>query len=400
MKERTMTEAAQTEHKPRTMRPAPIDVALTPEALAEARALIGVPLRRRGHSTLASRDLLLRYAKSIGCRNPLYSSLTHGLINTYWANVIAHPSILFCFDDTFIAPKLAGLHALYAGVTFEWYFPIRAGDTLKAEAKLLAVEEKHGKFCGAMALQTSEVVYTDQHNRVVARATPRILRTPRQPAREHGKYANLKRYEFKPEEIDALMRAYVNEEVCGEKPRYFEDVNVGDTLPPVVKGPLTSEDINLFMGNVGGTRYFRDFLSYWRRHPHGAFRDAETGMPDSWEASLQRDKVAQMFGFPTAHDTGLQRVAWLDCLITNWIGDLSFLRRLDVRLTHPVLHGDANWCRGTVTNKRWESGRPLVDLEVQCVNQAGVVTAAGTATVEVVSHDVRVDPPCLVQPEE
>lgn len=157
------------------MRPADIDVELTPAALAEARALIGVPLRRRGHCTLAGRDLLLRYAKSIGCRNPMYTSLTHGLINTYWANLLAHPSILFCFDDTVVAPKLPGLHALYAGVTIEWFYPIRAGDTLRAEAKLLAVEEKTGAFCGAMALQTSEVAYTNQYGkevfeRLVARA--------------------------------------------------------------------------------------------------------------------------------------------------------------------------------------------------------------------------------------
>jgi len=397
MNQATITQAPIAERSAKAERS---EATLTPENLAAARALIGVPLRRRGHHTLASRDLLVRYAKSIGCRNPLYTSLTHGLINTYWANLLAHPSALFCMDDTIVAPKLAGIHALYAGVTFEWNYPVRAGDTITAAAKLISVEEKHGSFCGPMALQTSEVVYTDQHGRVVATATPRILRTPRPAARERGKYAGLSRYEYKPDEVDAIMRAYAQEEVRGDKPRYWEEVNVGDVLPQVVKGPLTSEDMNLFMGNIGGTRYFRDFLSYWRRHPEGCFKDPETGMPDSWEASLLRDGVARMFEFPSAHDTGLQRVSWLDCLVTNWMGDLAFLRRLDVRMERPVIHGDTNWCRGTVIGKRWdESGRPLVDLEVSCVNQSGVCTALGTATVELVSHDVNVDPPCLVQPE-
>lgn len=391
-----MTDAVLTERPPKIE---PVEATLTSESIAAARALIGVPLRRRAHSTLASRDLILRYSKAIGCRNPLYTNMSHGVINTYWASLLAHPSTLFCFDDTIVAPRFAGLHAIYAGVTFEWYYPIRAGDTITAQARLTGIEEKDGRFCGPMALQTSEVTYIDQHGRVVARATPRILRTPRKAARERALYDGTNRYEYNSGEIDAIMRAYFDEEVRGEKPRYFEEVSPGDALPQVVKGPLTSEDMNLFMGNVGGTRYFRDFLSYWRRHPEGCFRDPETGMPDSWEASLLRDKVAHMFGFPAAHDTGLQRVAWLDCLITNWMGDLAFLRRLDVRLERPVIHGDTNWCRGKVIGKRWDAGRPLVDLELECVNQSGVRTASANATVEMVSHDVRVDPPCLVQPQ-
>ena len=63
------------------------------------------------------------------------------------------------------------------------------------------------------------------------------------------------------------------------------------------------------------------------------------------------------------------------------------------------LHGDPTWCRGTVTGKRWDAGRPLVDLELACINQAGVRTASASATVEMVSHDVSIDPPCLIQPQ-
>lgn len=372
---------------------------ITPEGIAAVRALIGVPLRRRVYQSLASREMLLRYAKAIGCRNPLHKDPSHGLLNTAWAAVIGHPTALYCFDNTFIAPKLAGIHAIYAGVTFEWAYPLRAGDTIKAEAKLTAVEEKEGVFCGPMVLQTGEVVYTNQYGRVVGRAVPRVLRTPRDAARGRGKYAAITRHQYKAEEIDAVMRAYRDEEVRGERPRYWEEVTVGDALPPIVKGPLTTEDMNFFIGEMCGTLCFREFLAHWRRHPADVFRDPETGMPDSWDSSLLRDATAREFGFPAAHDSGMQRVAWLDCLITNWMSDLAFLRRLDVRLMRPVIHGDTNWCRGEVTEKRWEQGRPLVDLSVRCVNQNGEITAAGTATVELLSHDVHVDPPCLIQPE-
>lgn len=373
---------------------------LTEEAIEEARALIGVPLRRRPHYRAATRDVLLRYAKALGSRNPLYTEPDYGAFHTYWGGLLAHPTALFLFDHTVVAPKLAGIHAIYAGVSIEWHRQIRAGDELEARAVVTGIERRHGEFCGDMALQSSEVRYTNQHGALVAVARPRILRTPRDAARVRGKYAHLTRHRYQAGEIDRIMEAYEAEAARGSRPRFIEDLQAGESLGEVVKGPLTTEDMNFFVGEVNETLFFRDFVAHMRRHPADVFWHEDKNMPDSWDASLLMDTVAQAFGFPCAHDTGLQRVAWLECLVTNWMGDVAMLRKLDVRLTAPFLHADTAWLSGEVLGTEIVQRRALATLSLRCTNQRGETVAYGTAQVELPSHDFSVLQPGLVVEEE
>jgi acyl dehydratase len=369
---------------------------LSPELIAEARSLIGIPLRRRPHYSVATREVLLRWSKALGSRNPLYADPVYGALNTPWATQVGHPTAIFAFDDTVVAPKLAGIHTIYAGVSIGWERQLRAGDTLRAEATLTAVEERMGRFCGPMILQTGEVQYTDGDGRPVAVARPRIMRTPRDAARRHGKYAGLTRHRYRPEEMRRILKAYEDEVVRGDVPRYVEDVQEGDELPPVVKGPLTTEDMNFFVGEVSETRAFREFLAHARRHPADVYWHEDKAMPDSWDASLLLDKVAHEFGFPCAHDTGLQRVAWMEMLVTNWMGDIAMLRSIDVRLDVPFLHADTAWLTGRVTETAISDRRAYAVLSLMCANQRGEAVATGTAVVELPSRSFDVLQPGLV----
>ena len=96
---------------------------------------------------------------------------------------------------------------------------------------------------------------------------------------------------------------------------------------------------------------------------------------------MLRDDVAQMFGFPFAHDAGIDRISWVSNLLTNWMGDQGFLKSLSVTLTLPNLYGDATWCHGRVTRKYRHGSEHLADLDVWCDNQRGQQTATGHATV-------------------
>lgn len=372
---------------------------LTDEAIDEARSLIGVPLRRRGHYRLASRDVLLRWSKGLGCRNPLYSDLAYGTMNTAWAAQLGHPSAIFGFDHSVVAPKLAGIHSIYAGVTIDWARQIRAGEEISSSAVLSDVEEKEGDFCGRMVLQTGEVTYRNGRGEIVAVARPRVLRTPRDAARERGKYAGISRYEYSTDEFEAIMSGYENEFVRGSRPLFSEDVRVGEELPVVVKGPLTTEDMNFFVGEINETLFFHAFLAHMRRHPADVYWHTDMNMPDTWDSSFLLDKVAHEFGFPAAHDTGLQRVAWFECLVTNWMGDLAVLRRLDVRLTRPFLHADTAWLTGTISGSNWKGGTPRTEIALACRNQRGEVVATGSAEVELPSRSFSVPQPALVLAE-
>lgn len=89
---------------------------------------------------------------------------------------------------------------------------------------------------------------------------------------------------------------------------------------------------------------------------------------------------------PGGYDVGPQRISWLGQLMTNWMGDAGFLRRLSVSVRRPNIFGDVSWCRARVADRRVEEGAHLVDLELWVDNQLGETTARGTAVVELPSR--------------
>lgn len=354
---------------------------LTEEATAEARKLIGVELRRRRPwNSVATVDAIKFFTHSIGSRNPLYISETYGRSTSY-GTLIAHPTFLYSFDDTIVAPKLPGIHSIYAGADWEFFRVVKLNDAIKAVAKLTDVIEKTGQFCGRMALQVGEVAYTNQWSQLIARVKTSVMRTPRDAAREKAKYLGISKYRYTTEELRAIGDAYDNEEIRGSEVRYWEGTNVGEEIAAVVKGPLTSDDMLQFMAATGGVRTFEVAMRYQRRHPAEIYFDEVHGMWDSWEASFLKDVVAQEFGWPAAHDTGYQRICWLDNAITNWMGDHAFLHSLDVRVTRPNIYGDITWAKGKVARKYRTDKQSFVELEVWCANQRGETTAKGTAVV-------------------
>ena len=370
---------------------------LTDEAIQEVRDRIGVDLRRHPRWNEAGKEMIIRFALAVGSRNPLY--LSEELVSTnLFGTMVGHPTFLYCFDDTFIAPGLPGIHAIYAGVDWQFFRPVLLNDRVTATARLLDVQKKQGEFCGPMALQTGKVIYNNQEGEVVARAISYVMRTPRDAARERGKYMDIPRYRYSPEELEAIDAAYESEEIRGDVPRYWEVVQVGEQLPPIVKGPLASDDMLNFVDMVWGTLSFSYFLEHWRKHPQDVYWDPETGMPDSWDASMVKDSVAQVFGFPFAHDSGVQRVCWLENLVTNWTSNLGSLDSLKVRLVRPNFIYDTTWCKGRVTGKSVRDGKYEVELELWCENQRGEITANGSATVALPSRKVDLHPPFVQFP--
>lgn len=355
---------------------------ITPETLAAAKALLGVPLRRNQHNSLVSAPSISRWARSIGDRNPLWLNPGYAA-DSAMGRIMAPPCWLFSVDNTCLAAKFSDCHIIYGGCDWEFYERLGEGDTVSSQSQLINVEEKSGRFCGPMVLQTGETAFNAQDGKPVAKAVSYVLRTPRPQAVEVGKYRDWKKHILTPEEAAAIEDGYDNEEIRGNRPRVWEEVESGDSLPPIVRGPLTSEEVIQHLSATCPSRGFKHFLRYRQRHPEAAFLDEATGSWESWEASSLRDDVAQAFGFPFAHDSGIDRISWLGNLLTNWMGDQGTLKALSVRLTLPNVYGDATWCRGRVTGKRREEGQGLVDLEVWCDNQRGQQTALGTATVAV-----------------
>jgi len=70
-----------------------------------------------------------------------------------------------------------------------------------------------------------------------------MIRTERTKARERKKYDAIELASYRDDEIDAIESQYASERPRGAEPRWWEDVEEGDEVGPLVKGPLTVTDM-------------------------------------------------------------------------------------------------------------------------------------------------------------
>jgi acyl dehydratase len=347
---------------------------ITDEALGALRLRIGRPVRRpEPYIETATRDAIRHWAHGIGDRNPLWTT-----------GRLAPPTILFAMDRIVsgYVGGLPGIHAMYGGTDFRWRRPVREGDHLVGHSVLLGLEEKASAFARRAIKQTYRTTFVDAGGGTVCEADSWCFRTERDTARERAKYAPTEPYTYSPAELDRIRRGYRDEVVRGGTPRYWEDVQVGETVPEIVKGPLTVTSVVAFVQGWGSLYVRAHALAFdlFERHPALAIPNA-FGVPEPPERVHWDDALARAVGVPSAYDYGPERVAWLGHLVTNWMGDAGQLTRLAVQVRRHNLIGDTTWCRGTVTGRALVDGRGEVTLGLTAVNQRGETIAAGQAVV-------------------
>lgn len=367
---------------------------ITGERLAEAAALIGRPLRRSRLQWIetATRDAIRHFAWGVGDDNPLWLDEDYARASPA-GGIVAPPCILYAVDMTIVAPKLSGVQWIYAGTDFTWFDHIRLDTRFEVEARLVRQEMKSGRRFARWVLQTGEVDYRDRSDgRLVAKAVGQVARTPRGEqlkAERGGEAASAAAHRYTPEELDAIECEVLAEIRRGPEPLYWEDVSVGDAVPPVVKGPLTITDIVAWYSATQGAMPYGgahgDAVRYRRRHDDYHI-NPETGAKDAAGRGHLEAATGRDVGMGGAYDVGPQRIAWAQHMLTNWIGDHGFLHRLNVSVRRPNLVGDTIQWRGRVTGKREARGAMLTDLDVEARNQSEIVSAFGTAIVALPSR--------------
>lgn len=362
--------------------------ALWEGALEEARSLIGVDLRRTGQTwnTEATPDAVRHFCWGIGDENPLFCDPEYGAASR-WKSAIAPGCFLYSIDTTVVAPKLRGIQWMYGGTDWEWYKPIRHRDSFTVRARLLDAVEKQGSKASKFIIQTGEVLYTNQHGELVCRALGHTGRTPRASAKGGLKYEPRETHRYTPEELEDIAHAIETEELRGAAPRFWEEVEVGTEIQPMLKGPLNITDMICWYSG-GGHSYqaHRRATMHRKRHPADSYVNPKTGAQDNPARGHAEQKMARDVGMPGGYDVGPQRISWMGQLMTNWMGDDGFLRKLSVSVRRPNIFGDVSWCRARIADKRVEEGAHVVDLEVYVQNQLGEITAKGTAVVELPSR--------------
>jgi acyl dehydratase len=222
-----------------------------------------------------------------------------------------------------------------------------------------------------------------------------MIRTERSEAAKRKKYDDIEPQVWTPEEIaeiDALLAA---ERPRGAEPRWFEDVEEGDEIGALHKGPLLVTDMVLWHTGMGmgmyGIAALRLGYQNRQRIPRFYHRD-DQGIWDAMQRVHWDPEFARRSGNPTTFDYGRMRETWMIHAVTDWMGDDAWLWRLRVEFRKFNYVGDLQTITGRVVRKHVVddvNGRhPAVDLELTAMSQRGEVTAPGTATVLLPSREL------------
>ena len=361
---------------------------ITDEGIAELTSRIGETLRHLSRRVFVTQEWIDRFALGIGDLNPLWTDGPYGARSRY-GGTIAPPTMVFCLSGWDIGTGLPGVHGMYTGCDIEWHNVIRPGDEIVSHGHFCEISEKQGAFAGRSVLQGTETVFENARGEIVARGRNYNLRTERRAARERGSLQGVVHASYTAEELEQTELISLRHVVRADLPRRGDDVEIGETLSPVIKGPLTATDVIAFMrAGFGGIQeglfmYARDTATMWRRrHPDAVIR-TPWGYCDSPEAVHWDDQLAQQAGVPAAYDLGPQRISWMAQTATSWMGDEGFLKRLAVRVRRFVIMGDAVTCSGHVVSKEQTEGGVEVSLALTATNQRGELVADGTATIAI-----------------
>jgi acyl dehydratase len=355
---------------------------ITDEAVEALRSRIGVKFPRpMPHVTEATRDSIRHWALGIGDDNPLWLDEEYAA-RSRWGGIIAPGTFLYAFDRVVsgYVSGLPGVHAMFAGTDWNWYRPIRLGDRIDAEPVLKDVQDLKSRFSGRSIKQTYRVTFRNQHGEVVCEADSWCIRTQRDVARERAEREPVTLKKWTPEEIEQIAEYYARRTRRGAEPRYWQDVQEGEELPYLLKGPSTVTSFVCFTQGWGSlyVKAHGPAFDMYRQHPALGIPN-DLGIPEPPERVHWDNDLARAVGVPAAYDYGPERVSWLGHLVTDWIGDDGFLKRLNVQVRKHNLIGDLTTCKGTVT-RRWQEGdEHLVEIAVRAENQRGETTALGTA---------------------
>jgi len=382
---------------------------LTDEDLERARLLLGIDMasRQRELYSVATPDAIRNWALGAGDDNPLYTEEDYGPA-TRWGTQVGHGTMAGHVKTPMLGDPIPeevrkqtkglfrGVHVFVSGGSWDWYRPVRPGERIYSFAGEESIDVKQSEFAGRSAVQVRRDVALNQHGEVIG--VYRILRilTARKEARSRGKYADIEAAHYTNDDYERIDAVYAAEQRRGAERRYWEDVNVGDQLQPMVKGPLTvTEMIAFHAGGYGfvpyGLRASR--VGYKNRKRIAPFYiKNEQGVWDVAQRLHWDSQWAKAIGNPLAYDYGVMRQCWFYHQVSDWVGDDGFIEKMSDSIRKFNYMGDTQRLSGEVVARREEHGRHLVDLSLKMVNQRDVETAFATATVSLPSRTAGLPP--------
>lgn len=332
--------------------------------LTGIKALIGQDLpqpEQFNYSVTA--DGIRNFAYAIPDPNALYLDDDFAE-STRWRGIIAPPGYLYAHGSPAWLCKLDGIKDAQGkeikqsdNATEVWHFykPVRPGDTILSYGKLVGATPKTSRSLGEAVLVEAEMRFTNQKGQKVARLNSFCFRFNPGPVTENGgvgdRYPPLAPGQFTRNvpTPPALPGTFPTPARRIDPDRLFDDIRVGEEIPTLELGPIMASDMGKFNALTLGTGF---------------------------------DRIGAHGHIPDAFAPGPMRTPWFGSLLSRWAGPNAFVTKIAQRNEYFVLVGFRLLLGGTVTARRVEDGRCLVDLTIWCRSELGFQTNSGTAQVE------------------
>jgi acyl dehydratase len=339
---------------------------LNEATIAEVRRRIGIPVRYspRAHNEVSSTDSFRHFALAYGDDNPLYTDPSYARASS-WGSSIAPPLYPFCAgiartvewsDDEKALMKsgdpLAGIGQYMCGERWLFPKPVRAGDGLWQTQVLDAAELRPSSFAGGTgALVSHRVSWEDEAGAPYAFRFLDFWHADRERSSEAGTNRQLERPHYTDDDVTRIDACYEAELVRASEPRLAADVQAGDVLGPIAKGPLSVTDMVAWHIGVGWGMYGggASKVAYKNRKRIPKFYlQNQHGFWDSAQRCHWDDEWAQRMGHPGAYDYGVMRSNWMVHLVTNWMGDDAWIWKVSASVRKFNYLGDAHFISGVV----------------------------------------------------
>lgn len=377
---------------------------LTDEDIERAQLLLGLdtPIHGRELFSMATPDAIRNWAMGVGDDNPLYIDEHYGP-TTRWGSQIAHGTMVGHVKTPMKGDRIPdeikkqtrglfrGVHVFVSGGTWDWYRAMYPGDRIFSFQGQESLEVKESEFADRSVIRVLRTVAVNQRAEVVGVYRILTVNTARKESREKGKYAAIEPAHYTDEDYERIEAIYEQEAPRGADKRWWEEVDVGDELDPMVKGPTTITEMIAF--HAGGYGFFpyglrSSRLGYKNRRRIKPFyiKNAQ-GIYDVAQRLHWDSEWAKAIGNPMAYDYGVQRQSWLYHQVSDWAGDDACIVSLEDSIRKFNYMGDTSFLSGKVTAKRRDGIRCLADLELRITNQRGTETAYGSATVALPSRE-------------
>jgi len=343
-------------------------------------------------NTGISRDSIKHLVDAVGDMNPLYRDENYAR-NTKYGSLVAPPSwpftIVYGHYPEFALPEYI---TLYCGDSFEWYLPASDGDKIDWKTTFpTEVNVKETRTGGTTVFCKGEHQFKRHQGGIpLCRQEFTTCYIKMKETKYNSAQSGAKVPEYSEEYIKKIYEAQDNEKVWGSTPHYFEDVTVGETLAPVVRGPLTVSEVGAWIKGASQYYFCSDRL---HRFIHEAtdwgYYDKDLKVWLNFHENIYDayGVMAQRTGSYAPGGFGSQRCAWAIMMLSNWASDEGFLWKLNVKHVRKGGYYNTFWTTGKVTEKHQEAGRCWVDIEIATKDQNDEIILKGDAKVILPSRE-------------